>query len=150
MQRALLRRDPEVVIATPGRMLELVNEGSTLFTFLEFLVLDEADRLFEMGFDEDVLAIIASCNEQRQTMMLSATLPAGVRRLSQVLNNPARVMVNPVREQHELIRQQFILADDVKHKEKLVLWLLENETFERALVFCNTRYGDSLVRCHAL
>ncbi|MGJ8689199.1 MAG: DEAD/DEAH box helicase [Gammaproteobacteria bacterium] len=139
VQRALLRRDPEIVIATPGRMLELVNEGSTLFTFLEFLVLDEADRLFEMGFDEDVLAIIATCNEERQTMMLSATLPAGVRRLSQVLNNPARVMVNPVRQQHELIRQEFILADDVKHKEKLVLWLLENETFERALVFCNTR-----------
>jgi ATP-dependent RNA helicase SrmB len=139
VQRALLRRDPEVLIGTPGRMLELVNEGSTLFTNLEYLVLDEADRLFEMGFDEDVLAIIASCNEARQTMLLSATLPGGVRRLMQVLNNPARVMVNDGREEHASIRQQYILADDDKHKEKLLLWLLENEAFERALVFANTR-----------
>lgn len=139
MQRALLRRDPEVVVTTPGRMLELVKEGSTLFSNLEYLVLDEADRLFEMGFDEDVLAIIAQCNEARQTMLLSATLPAGVRRLMQVLNNPARVMVNDGREEHASIRQQYILADDDKHKEKLLLWLLENETFERALIFTNTR-----------
>ena len=139
VQRALLRRDPEILIGTPGRMLELVREGSTLFTNLEYLVLDEADRLFEMGFDEDVLAIIAQCNEARQTMLLSATLPGGVRRLMQVLNNPARVMVNDGREEHSSIRQQYILADDDKHKEKLLLWLLENETFERALVFANTR-----------
>tara|TARA_R110001606_G_scaffold75335_2_gene174567 strand:+ start:827 stop:2023 length:1197 start_codon:yes stop_codon:yes gene_type:complete len=139
VQRALLRRDPEILIGTPGRMLELVKEGSTLFTNLEYLVLDEADRLFEMGFDEDVLAIIAQCNEARQTMLLSATLPGGVRRLMQVLNNPARVMVNDGREEHSSIRQQYILADDDKHKEKLLLWLLENETFERALVFANTR-----------
>ena len=139
VQRALLRRDPEVLIGTPGRMLELVKEGSTLFTNLEYLVLDEADRLFEMGFDEDVLAIIAQCNETRQTMLLSATLPGGVRRLMQVLNNPARVMVNDGREEHASIRQQYILADDDKHKERLLLWLLENEPFERALVFANTR-----------
>ena len=139
VQRALLRRDPEILIGTPGRMLELVKEGSTLFTNLEYLVLDEADRLFEMGFDEDVLAIIAQCNEARQTMLLSATLPGGVRRLMQVPNNPARVMVNDGREEHSSIRQQYVLADDDKHKEKLLLWLLENETFERALVFANTR-----------
>lgn len=139
VQRALLRRDPEILIGTPGRMLELVKEGSTLFTNLEYLVLDEADRLFEMGFDEDVLAIIAQCNEARQTMLLSATLPGGVRRLMQVLNNPARVMVNDGREEHASIRQQYVLADDDKHKEKLLLWLLENEIFERALVFTNTR-----------
>ncbi len=139
VQRALLRRDPQIVIATPGRTLELVKEGSTLFTGLEVLVLDEADRLFEMGFVDDVLAIIATCNPARQTLLLSATLPAGVRRLMQVLIDPVRVMVNEAREQHESIRQQYILADDEKHKEKLLLWLLENETFERALVFTNTR-----------
>lgn len=139
MQRALLRKDPEIIIATPGRTLELVKEGSTLFTSLEVLVLDEADRLFEMGFIDDVLAIIAQCRLERQTMLLSATLPAGVRRLMQVLTDPVRVTVNEAREQHEAIQQQFILADDDKHKEKLLLWLLENETFERALVFTNTK-----------
>lgn len=139
VQRALLRKDPEIIIATPGRTLELVKEGSTLFSALEVLVLDEADRLFEMGFIDDVLAIIAQCRPERQTMLLSATLPAGVRRLMQVLNDPVRVTVNDVREQHDAIKQQFILADDDKHKEKLLLWLLENETFERALVFTNTR-----------
>ncbi len=139
VQRALLRRDPQIVIATPGRTLELVKERSTLFTGLETLVLDEADRLFEMGFVDDVLAIIATCNPARQTMLLSATLPAGVRRLMQVLNDPERVTVNTAREQHDSIKQQFILADDDKHKEKLLLWLLENEKFERALVFTNTK-----------
>ncbi|OGT70919.1 MAG: RNA helicase [Gammaproteobacteria bacterium RIFCSPLOWO2_02_FULL_57_10] len=139
VQRALLRRDPQIIIATPGRTLELVKEGTTLFTGLEVLVLDEADRLFEMGFIDDVLAIIATCNPARQTMLLSATLPAGVRRLMQVLNEPERVTVNTAREQHDSIRQQYILADDDKHKEKLLLWLLENEPFERALVFTNTR-----------
>lgn len=139
VQRALLRRDPQIIIATPGRTLELVKEGTTLFTGLEVLVLDEADRLFEMGFIDDVLAIIATCNPARQTMLLSATLPAGVRRLMQVLNEPERVTVNTAREQHDSIRQQYILADDEKHKEKLLLWLLENEPFERALVFTNTR-----------
>ncbi|MDP1930357.1 MAG: DEAD/DEAH box helicase [Gammaproteobacteria bacterium] len=139
VQRALLRRDPQIVIATPGRTLELVKEGTTLFTGLETLVLDEADRLFEMGFIDDVLAIIATCNPERQTMLLSATLPAGVRRLMQVLNDPERVTVNTAREQHDSIKQQYILADDDKHKEKLLLWLLENETFERALVFTNTK-----------
>ena len=140
VQRALLRKDPEILVATPGRMLELTREGSTVLAHLEALVLDEADRLFEMGFVEDVLAIVAACNETRQTLLLSATLPAGVRRLSQVLNAPARVMLDKVREQaHQDIRQQFILADDNKHKERLLLWLLENESFERALVFTNTR-----------
>src|SRR5690606_3436576 len=133
------RKDPEIVIATPGRILELAKEGSALLRSLEVLVLDEADRLFEMGFVEDVLAIVELCNEDRQTLLFSATLPAGVRRLMQVLNEPERVTINKGREQHELIRQQYILADDVKHKEKLLLWLLEHETFERALVFTNTR-----------
>lgn len=139
LQRALLRRDPEILIVTPGRILELVKEGTTLFSHLEVLVLDEADRLFEMGFVDDVLAITATCNKSRQTMLFSATLPAGVRRLLQVLQEPERVTVNETREQHASIEQQYILADDNKHKEKLVLWLLENESFERALVFCNTR-----------
>src|SRR5690606_38163404 len=139
VQRALLRKDPEVVIATPGRLLELAKEGSALLSSLEVLVLDEADRLFEMGFVDDVLAIVSLCNETRQTMMFSATLPAGVRRLMQVLTEPERVTINRGREQHELIRQQYVLADDIKHKEQLLLWLLEHETFERALVFTNTR-----------
>ncbi len=140
VQRALLRRDPELLVATPGRTLELVKEGSTLFSHLEVLVLDEADRLFEMGFVDDVLAIVASCAQERQTLLLSATLPAGVRRLSQVLRAPTRVMLDNAREQaHESIRQQYILADDNKHKERLLLWLLQNETYARALVFANTR-----------
>jgi ATP-dependent RNA helicase SrmB len=140
IQRALLRKDPEIVIATPGRILELVRDGTTLFAHLETLVLDEADRLFEMGFVEDIMEIIETCNAERQTMLFSATLPAGVRRLMMVLNAPVRVTINTSREQHESIRQQFILADDLKHKERLLLWLLENEPFERALVFTNTKH----------
>ncbi|MDX1490125.1 MAG: DEAD/DEAH box helicase [Pseudohongiellaceae bacterium] len=139
VQRAMLRKDPEVLIATPGRLVELVRERATLFTELEALVLDEADRLFELGFVDDIMEIIDSCSEQRQTMLFSATMPAGVRRLSIVLTAPVRVTINTAQTAHESIRQQAILADDIKHKEKLLLWLLENEDFERALVFSNTK-----------
>ncbi len=73
-QRAMLRKNPEIIIATPGRLLEHFEHGNPDFSGLEFLVLDEADRMLDMGFSDEVLAIVAACNPDRQTLLFSATL----------------------------------------------------------------------------
>ncbi len=141
IQRALLRKNPEVIIATPGRLLEMIEHGATYLQSLEVLVLDEADRMLDMGFSEDVLNIVAACNENRQTMLYSATLSH--RKVQQIashaLNSPKTIKLSTVRDRHADIVQQKILADDNKHKTALLEWLLENESFNLALIFVNKR-----------
>jgi len=146
-QRAMLRKNPEFIIATPGRLLEHFEHGNPDFSALEFLVLDEADRMLDMGFSEEVLAIVAACTQQRQTLLFSATLKH--RKLSAItgnlLNNPEKVILSTARDQHGSIQQQIITADDVKHKSELTSWLLHNESFDKALIFCNKKVqADSL------
>ncbi len=142
-QKSLLRKNPEVIIATPGRLVEHMDKsvGVPDFTDLELLVLDEADRMLDMGFSEDVLKIADSCNPKRQSLLFSATL--NQRGLSAIrdrmLNKPETVVVNDHREKHDSIEQQIILADDLSHKEKLLAWLLINQSYDKAIVFCNTR-----------
>ncbi len=139
-QRALLRKNPEILIATPGRLLEHIASGAADLSDLEFLVLDEADRMLDMGFSEDVLKVAAACSSQRQTMLLSATLKhRGIRSVAdRVLSNPEVITVNTVREQHSSITQQVILADGIEHKQKLLVKLLQDSDFGKALVFTNT------------
>ena len=140
-QMKLLAQQPEVVIATPGRLVKLLEQGSADFSHLEVLVLDEADRMLDMGFSEDVMAIVEQCSPDRQTMLLSATLGhKGLRGLADaVLTEPEVVTLGTVQDKHSTIRHQIVLADDVEHKLKLLSWLLENETYSRAIVFANSR-----------
>ncbi|WP_026244584.1 DEAD/DEAH box helicase [Dasania marina] len=147
-QQALLRKDPEIIIATPGRLLEHLQKGSALLSQLEFLVLDEADKMLELGFLDDVTAIAGHSNTQRQTLMFSATLERrGIAELSAgILNEPETIQVDTHRQQHKNIRQQVILADDYEHKKNLLDWLLSNETFGKALVFTNTKTDSNRVR----
>ena len=153
-QAALLRKNPEIVISTPGRILEHVQKGSADFSDLEVLVLDEADRMLDMGFREEVLDIVKACKPERQTLLLSATLRhKGVMAIGElILNDPQQLTLATVRDKHANIQQQIMLADDVAHKERLVLWLLANESYEKALIFTNTRERavqlESLVRRH--
>ncbi len=142
-QIATLRKNPEFLIATPGRLLELLQSGQAKLGDLEFLVLDEADRMLDMGFADDVLAILAHCNPQRQSLLFSATLHhRGLKTITdRLLRDPQTVIVNPVREQHPHITHQLILSDGPEHKREQLHWLLEHETFEKALVFTNTRDG---------
>ncbi len=146
-QRAMLRKNPEIVIATPGRLLEHFEHGNPDFGDLEILVLDEADRMLDMGFSEEVLAIVAACNPDRQTLLFSATLKH--HKLSAItenlVKNPENIILSTARDQHSSIHQQIITADDVKHKSELTSWLLHNESFDKALVFCNKKIqADSL------
>ena len=140
-QQSLLRRNPSVLVATPGRLLEHLNQDVANFDELKFLVLDEADRMLDMGFSPDVLEIAEHCNSQRQTLLFSATLTAGVLRVAKdLLRNPETVEIHHFRSnQHANIQQQIIPCDDTEHKKKLLLWLLTNEKYKKALVFTNTK-----------
>ncbi len=140
-QRALFRKNPEVIIATPGRLLEHIEHGTPDFSSLEILVLDEADRMLDMGLGEDVLKIVSCCNADRQTLLFSATLNhRGLSKMmAGMLREPEAIRLNSVRDQHQNIRQQIIVADDSLHKGRLTAWLLAHEHFDKALIFTNTR-----------
>lgn len=140
-QVATLRKNPDVLIATPGRLLDHLGRGSTDLYDLEVLVLDEADRMLDMGFSEDVQTIIGHCNPDRQSLLFSATLNhRGLEHITApLLRDPQVIITNPKREQHPDIHHQILLADDPDHKRALLLWLLKNEEFDKTLVFTNTR-----------
>jgi len=140
-QKALIRKNPEFIIGTPGRILEHVQKKSIDLADLEFLVLDEADRMLDMGFREAVVEIVQACRKERQTLLLSATLVhTGIGRIAEdVLRTPAIVEIGTHRSAHQNIIQQRILADDPSHKNQLTNWLLSNTAFDRALIFTNTR-----------
>lgn len=140
-QKAMLRKNPEIIIATPGRILEHLQKESLDLNDLEYLVLDEADRMLDMGLSEEVLSIVDRCNKARQTMLFSATLSRkGIREVAdRVLTEPETVIVNTVRDQHEGITQQYLLADDIKHKDAMAVRLLHDREYQKALVFVNKR-----------
>ncbi len=140
-QKAMLRKNPEFIIGTPGRILEHINKKTLILSDLEFLVLDEADRMLDMGFRDDVMSIVNACKAERQTFLLSATLQhTGIGRISkEVLTDPEVVAIGTHRSEHSAIEQQLILADDPPHKRKLASWLLAHSTYQKALVFTNTR-----------
>jgi len=140
-QSARIRRNPEIIVGTPGRLVEHIERNTLDFKDLECLVLDEADRMLDMGFRDEVLTITDACQAERQTMLFSATLN---RReindlVERVLKDPIQILLSTAQTSSDHVRQQIVLADDNQHKEKELNWLLSNETYDRALVFTNTR-----------
>ena len=140
-QKAQLRNYPEIVVATPGRLLEHCQKRSVDFGSLQTLVLDEADRMLDMGFREDVVAIAEFCVADPQVLLLSATLShRGVGSIAEtLLRSPKKIAVGQVRQPHSSITHQLILADSQEHKDKLLSALLQQGGFQRALVFSNKR-----------
>ncbi len=140
-QAALLRKIPDVLVATPGRLLEHIQAGSMPAGEVRWLILDEADRMLDMGFAEDMQAIIEACGNRQQTLLFSATTGGrALREIAQsVLHNPEHLMLNPVSQLSDTTRQQIITAESPGHKEKLLSWLLSNENYRKAMVFTNTR-----------
>jgi len=140
-QAALLRKDPEIVVATPGRLVEHIKLKNIDLDNLSGLVFDEADRMFDMGFAEDMEAIIAACQSNHQTMLFSATLKhskvAGFAR--QALKEPVKLTTNNG-ALPDSISQQIVLCDDEKHKDKVTANLLHNGHYEKAIVFTNTKH----------
>lgn len=144
-QTDALRRGVDILIATPGRLLDLMNQGFIRLNTLQTFVLDEADRMLDMGFVHDVKRIIAKIPEKRQTLFFSATMPAEIQKLSSsILTNPARVEVTPVSSTAEKIQQSlyYVSKQDKRH---LLAHLLEDTTIESALVFTRTKHGADRV-----
>jgi len=140
-QAAMLRKDPQILVATPGRLLEHINKGNVLLEGLEMLIVDEADRMLDMGLSEDVLRICGKCAESCQTLMFSATLSSdAVNTVAEkILNKPERIVQGHRRGQSDSLTQQAVLADNDSHKMKLLLWLLAQEQHSKAIIFSNTR-----------
>ncbi|HVZ53557.1 MAG TPA: DEAD/DEAH box helicase [Pseudolabrys sp.] len=140
-------RGVEVLVATPGRLLDLVNQRSLSLNQIEVLVLDEADRMLDMGFIHDIKRIVAMLPKERQTLFFSATMPQEITRLAdQMLRDPAKVSVTPQATTVERIAQRVILTDK-SAKPALLVEMLKTEQTDRVLVFTRTKHGaDKVVR----
>ena len=140
-QAAMLRKVPDVLIGTPGRLLEQLNAGNLDLSHVEVLILDEADRMLDMGFAEDMERLCKECENRKQTLLFSATTGGAALRdiIGKVLKDPEHLMLNSVSQLAEGTRQQIITADHDQHKEQIVQWLLANETYQKAIIFTNTR-----------
>ncbi|HEX2215184.1 MAG TPA: DEAD/DEAH box helicase, partial [Xanthobacteraceae bacterium] len=137
----------DVLVATPGRLIDLVRSNALRLNGVEVLVLDEADRMLDMGFIHDIRKIVAKTPAQRQTLLFSATMPREIAELaSEMLRDPARVAVTPVASTVERVVQRVIHTDRAG-KPGLLIDVLRGEPVERALVFTRTKHGaDRVVR----
>ena len=142
-----LNQGVDILIATPGRLLDLMQQGFVDLGHVQTLVLDEADRMLDMGFARDLKRIVAKVPKQRQTLFFSATMPETIRILAaEWLHDPVDVRVTPVSSTVELIRQSVIFVDQKAKSRMLVDWL-QSTACERTLVFTRTKHGaDKVVR----
>jgi ATP-dependent RNA helicase RhlE len=146
-QTNALRRGVDVLVATPGRLLDLMNQGYVNLAQLEIFVLDEADRMLDMGFIHDVKRVIAKLPAQRQTLFFSATMPPEIQKLSQMLlTNPVKVEVTPPASTVDKIEQSLYHTNKAD-KQSLLIHLLKEKNIRTALVFTRTKHGaDKVVR----
>lgn len=146
-QTNALRNGVDVLIATPGRLLDLVGQGFIKLNQLQFFVLDEADRMLDMGFVHDVKKILKIIPEKRQSLFFSATMPPSIMQLaSSILKDPERVEVTPVSSTAEIITQEVYFVDK-KNKPSLLVDILQDNSIKAALVFTRTKHGaDRVVR----
>ncbi len=144
-QTATLLRGVDIVIATPGRLLDLMNQGFMNLRDVEIFVLDEADRMLDMGFIHDVKRLLALLPKKRQSLFFSATMPPEIVKLaSTILHNPAEVSVTPVSSTVDII-QQYIYFVDKGNKNALLLEVLKDKNIKTALVFTRTKHGADKV-----
>jgi ATP-dependent RNA helicase SrmB len=141
VQDEALDNKPDLIISTPGRLQELIRTKSIDLMDIEYLVLDEADRMLDMGFAGEVLNIVNHCPEDRQTMLFSATLDSmQVRRIAKdIMVDPQVFEVDTGREAHQSIEQYIHLADDLEHKRQILVHLLGNKAMHAAIIFVKTK-----------
>ncbi len=146
-QVGTLKRGVDVLIATPGRLLDLINQGYISLRHIQIFVLDEADRMLDMGFIHDVKRVITKIPAKRQTLFFSATMPPEIQKLADVLlHKPSKVEVTPVSSTVDAIEQRLYYVGKTD-KNKLLLHLLKDETIKTALVFTRTKHGaDKVVK----
>jgi len=146
-QTDALRRGVDVLVATPGRLLDLMQQGYISLKGIRYFVLDEADRMLDMGFIHDIKKLLSHLPKQRQSLFFSATMPQNILKLSQqILNNPEKVAVNPVSSTAQTIQQQ-VYKTNKTSKGDLLIHLLKNPELEQVLLFARTKHGaDRIVR----
>lgn len=150
VQNRLLRQGIDVLVATPGRLLDHLQRGRLDFSRLEMLVLDEADRMLDMGFIDDIETIVAATPATRQTLLFSATLDGIVGKLAaSMTRSPKRIEISSARARHENIEQRLFFADDLSHKNKLLQSLLRDTAINQAVVFTATK-RDADTLAHSL
>ena len=141
-QLKALSRRVDVLVATPGRLIDHLQARRVDLSTVHTLVLDEADRMLDMGFIEDIETIVASTPKTRQTLLFSATLDGSIARLaSQMMRDPQRIEVSGHKEKHSNITQSLLYADDHNHKMRLLDHLLRDATLDQAIVFTSTKRG---------
>ncbi|MBL8363188.1 MAG: DEAD/DEAH box helicase [Rubrivivax sp.] len=139
-QLKALRGPLDILVATPGRLLDHLGSGKAVLQGVELLVLDEADRMLDMGFIDDIRQIAAALPAQRQTLLLSATFDGEAGSLArELLREPQRVAVDAHTEAHGDIEQRLHWADDLQHKNKLLEHILTERSVEQAIVFTSTQ-----------
>lgn len=144
-QEKRLKNGIDILVATPGRLLDLMNQGIISLADVEIFVLDEADRMLDMGFIHDVRRVIKALPEKRQTLFFSATMPKEIASLAHdILIDPIKVAVTPVSSTAEKV-QQTVYFVEKKKKKKLLAELLKNEEIVSALVFTRTKHGANRV-----
>jgi len=144
-QTMKLREGVDILIATPGRLLDLINQRYISLNTIKIFVLDEADRMLDMGFINDVKKIIEKLPSHRQTLLFSATMPSEITKLANsILTNPVKIEVSPEQKTVEAVNQAvyFVTKSD---KKKLLIHILKNENIESALVFTRTKRGADVI-----
>ena len=144
-QTTTLKNGVDILIATPGRLLDLMNQGFVNLQNIRFFVLDEADRMLDMGFIHDVKKIIAKLPSQRQSLFFSATMPPEIQKLAgTILQNPVKVEIAPVVATADLIKQSLFYVSKTD-KKSLLIHILKDQSIETALVFTRTKHGADKV-----
>jgi superfamily II DNA/RNA helicase len=139
-------RNATLIVATPGRLLDLTQRGQVKLDHVEVLVLDEADRMLDLGFAEDVEAIHTQCDQRQQTLMFSATFAPRIMRLAeQVMRDPSRLELNTAQDKHADITQTLHWADNFTHKKKLLDHWLRDAALDQAVVFASTQADTELL-----
>ncbi len=147
-QLRALSKSPDLVIATPGRLLDHLERGRINLSGLELLVLDEADRMLDMGFIQDVERIVDNAPGERQTLLFAATLNNTIVKLAQrILKHPERVEIAARKTTHERIEQRLHVADNLVHKHRMLQLLIADPDMTKAIIFSATkRDADNLAR----
>jgi len=142
-----LKQGVDVLIATPGRLLDLMQQNIIHLHTIEYFVLDEADRMLDMGFIHDIKKVLVKLPVRRQSLFFSATMPPTIVQLAHsILRNPVSVEVTPVSSTVDTIRQELYYVDK-ENKRHLLKYILQDKSIERALVFTRTKHGaDKLVK----
>ncbi|TRX55792.1 DEAD/DEAH box helicase [Thalassomonas sp. M1454] len=147
-QMQQLRRGVDILVATPGRLLDLFNQNAVKFNQVEILVLDEADRMLDMGFIRDIKKILALLPKKRQNLLFSATFSDDIRALAKgLVNDPVEISVTPRNATAPTV-EQVVYTTDKNKKPRLLSYLIGHNNWQQVLVFCKTKHGANRLTKH--